>query len=108
MTAGFRLRARFVVHTVGPVWRGGTRNEPTLLTSCYRESLELAVAHGIRSIAFPAISCGVYGYPLDDACKIAVHEVVKFLAREPSIENVTFVCFGNSVLKAYQKALEAE
>lgn len=107
ITAGYRLLARFVIHTVGPVWQGGGVGEPELLAACYRNSLQLAVAHGIRTIAFPAISCGVYGYPLDEAAPIAVREVGDFLAREQGIETVYLVCFGEAVLSAYQQALQA-
>src|SRR6186997_1952885 len=85
ITRGYRLPARHVIHTVGPVWNGGRRGEPKLLASCYRESLKLAAAHGLTTIAFPAISCGVYGYPLDQAVKIAVRECSNFLDRDPSI-----------------------
>ena len=81
ITRGYKLPAQHVIHTVGPVWNGGKRGEPELLASCYRESLKLAVAHGIRTIAFPAISCGVYGYPLDQAVRIAVRECSGFLDR---------------------------
>jgi O-acetyl-ADP-ribose deacetylase len=79
ITPGFRLPARYVIHTVGPVWRGGTHGERDLLASCYRRSLGLAHGNGLRSIAFPAISCGIYGYPIDDAAEIAVREVRAFL-----------------------------
>jgi O-acetyl-ADP-ribose deacetylase len=107
ITKGYRLPARHVIHTVGPVWHGGTRGEPGLLASCYRESLNLAVANGIRSIGFPAISCGVYGYPIPAATKIAVREMRGFLATHPSIERVVFACFGDVILAAYQAELAA-
>ncbi len=107
ITAGYRLAARHVIHTVGPVWRGGGAGEPALLASCYRESLALAVAHGIRSIAFPAISCGVYGYPVAEATKIAVAETAALLAGAPSIERVIFACFGADILAFYQRELAA-
>jgi O-acetyl-ADP-ribose deacetylase (regulator of RNase III) len=107
ITRGYNLKAKHVIHTVGPIYADGTQGEPDLLASCYQRSLKLAVANGIKTIAFPAISCGVYGYPLQDACNIAVHEVVKFLTNEKSIETVIFVCFGNDVFKAYQKAMKA-
>ena len=81
ITKGYRLPAKYVIHTVGPVWSGGRRREPELLASCYRESLKLASAHGARTVAFPAISCGAYGYPLQDAVSIAVRECMEFLAR---------------------------
>jgi O-acetyl-ADP-ribose deacetylase (regulator of RNase III) len=81
ITRGYRLPAKHVIHTVGPVWHGGAQREPELLASCYRSSLQLAVENGVRSIAFPAISCGVYGYPLDDAAAIAVREVSAFADR---------------------------
>jgi O-acetyl-ADP-ribose deacetylase (regulator of RNase III) len=102
ITRGYRLPAKHVIHTVGPVWRGGDRGEPELLASCYRESLRLAVENGVRSIAFPAISCGVYGYPIDDATRIAVAEVSQFSG---PIDRVIFVCFGDDVCSAYERAL---
>jgi O-acetyl-ADP-ribose deacetylase (regulator of RNase III) len=103
ITRGYRLPAKHVIHTVGPVWHGGDRGEAELLASCYRSSLRLAVEHGIRSIAFPAISCGVYGYPVDAATRIAVREVSKF---QGPIERAIFVCFGDDVYGAYQHALD--
>jgi O-acetyl-ADP-ribose deacetylase len=105
ITRGYRLLAKFVIHTVGPVWRGGSHREPELLASCYRRSFELAVQNGIRTIAFPAISCGIYGYPIGDATDIAVRETAEFLQREPSIEQVIFACFGDDVFEAYQRTL---
>jgi len=104
ITKGYRLPARHVIHTVGPVWRGGDAGEPALLASCYRESLKLAVAHGIVSIAFPAISCGIYGYPIPAAARIAVTETAAFLTGNPSITRVVFACFGAEVLRAFQAA----
>jgi O-acetyl-ADP-ribose deacetylase (regulator of RNase III) len=100
ITRGYRLPAKYVIHAVGPVWRGGDRGEPELLESCYRRSLELAVGNGIRSVAFPAISCGVYGYPIDQAAEIAVSAVRTFLGRDDSIEHVIFVAFGDDVWNA--------
>ena len=105
ITRGYRLPARYVIHTVGPVWRGGGHGEPELLASCYRESFRLAAEHGVTSIAFPAISCGVYGYPIDAATEIAVRETRAALARTPSIERVVFACFGDDVYSAYQRVL---
>ena len=105
ITRGYRLPARHVIHTVGPVWRGGTQGEPELLASCYRNSLALAVDNGIRTIAFPAISCGVYGYPLDQAARIAVAETERFVREHPSIETVLFVCFDGDCADAYERAL---
>jgi O-acetyl-ADP-ribose deacetylase (regulator of RNase III) len=105
ITKGYRLSARHVIHTVGPVWRGGTAGEPELLASCYRESLELAVAHGIVSIAFPAVSCGIYGYPIPAAARIAVTETAAFLEQARSITRVVFACFGAEVLGAFRAAL---
>ena len=104
ITAGYRLPARYVIHTVGPIWRGGSANEPALLASCYRESLTLAVAHGIRTIAFPAISCGVYGYPIPAAARIAIESVAAFLSAESTLSEVTFACFGQPVFEAFQSA----
>ena len=106
-TPGFALAARWIIHTVGPVWRDGSHGEPALLASCYRESLKLAVAQGVGTIAFPAISCGVYGYPVDAATGIAVREVQAFLRTDDSII-VTFVAFGSDVLMAYERALGIE
>jgi len=107
ITPGYRLPAKHVIQAVGPVWRGGTHGEPELLASCYRRALELAREHDVRTIAFPAISCGVYGYPLDLAAGVAVGEVGAFLERESSIEKVYFVCFSPQVEAAYQEALAA-
>ncbi|HET6236720.1 MAG TPA: O-acetyl-ADP-ribose deacetylase [Acetobacteraceae bacterium] len=105
ITKGYRLPARHVIHTVGPIWRGGTAGEPALLASCYRESLKLAVAHGVGSIAFPAISCGVYGYPIPAAARIAVTETAAVLRDEASVTRLVFACFGAEVLQAIQAAL---
>jgi O-acetyl-ADP-ribose deacetylase (regulator of RNase III) len=105
ITPGYRLPARHVIHTVGPVWRGGSEGEPELLASCYRASLQLAVDHGIRTIAFPAISCGVYGYPIDAAAQIAVRETRAFTETHDAIERVLFTCFGEEVCEAYRNLL---
>ena len=94
ITKGYRLPAKFVIHTVGPVWHGGDRGEAELLASCYRSSLALAVENGVTSIAFPAISCGIYGYPNDAAARIAIREIGAFLERELSIEKVVLACIG--------------
>ena len=107
ITRGYRLPARHVIHTVGPIWRGGSQGEPQLLASCYRNSLALAVQHGVRTIAFPAISCGVYGYPLDEAARIAVAETERFVREHPSIESVLFVCFEGDCAGAYERALSS-
>ncbi|MHB8495362.1 MAG: O-acetyl-ADP-ribose deacetylase [Casimicrobiaceae bacterium] len=105
LTRGYRLPARFVIHTVGPVWRGGNAGEPALLAACYRHSLALAHAHGLTSIAFPAISCGVYGYPLAPATAIAVHEAAEFARRTPGLARIVFACFSETALDAYRSAL---
>ena len=105
ITRGYRLPAKHVIHTVGPVWRGGTEGEPELLASCYRSSLRLAAEHGVRTIAFPAISCGVYGYPADAAAEIAVREIRTFDA--PSLERVILTCFGDEVCRAVERALRS-
>ena len=106
ITRGHRLPAKFVIHAVGPRYRDGAHGEPALLASCYTESLKLAVANGVRSIAFPAISCGIYGYPIPDAARIAVRTVLDFLVEEASVQQVLFVCLGQDVLEAYQAALQ--
>jgi O-acetyl-ADP-ribose deacetylase len=105
ITRGYKLPAQHVIHTVGPVWSGGKRGEPEFLASCYRESLRLAAAHGAKSIAFPAISCGVYGYPLDQATKIAVRECAAFVAGNPLPEQIIFACFDATALATYQAEL---
>jgi O-acetyl-ADP-ribose deacetylase (regulator of RNase III) len=105
LTRGYRLPATYVIHTVGPVWRGGTSGEPELLASCYRRSIEIARAHDVRTIAFPAISCGIYGYPIDAATEIAVREVRE---HGGDLEQVIFACFGDDVFGAYQRALTTE
>lgn len=105
ITGGHRLPARHVIHTVGPVWRGGGAGEEDDLAACYRNSLDLAVRHGVRTIAFPAISTGVFAFPLERATTIAVRTVREFLAREPSIEQVTFCCFGDAARRAYEREL---
>ena len=105
ITRGYRLPARWVIHAVGPIWRGGSHGEPELLASAYRESLRLAMAHGVRTIAFPAISCGVYRYPVGEAASIAVGEVRSFLQSEPVMERVILTCFGQTVLDAYLRAV---
>jgi O-acetyl-ADP-ribose deacetylase (regulator of RNase III) len=108
ITRGYRLPARHVIHAVGPVWRGGGEGEAAALASCYRASLELAVVHELRTLAFPAISCGVYGYPLNFAARVATGEVRSFLERDASIQRVVHVCFGKDVHQAYLEALGKE
>ncbi|HEX6959490.1 MAG TPA: O-acetyl-ADP-ribose deacetylase [Ferrovibrio sp.] len=107
ITRGYRLPARHVIHTVGPIWRGGSRNEPDLLASCYRSSLTLAKQHRLASIAFPAISTGVYGYPLQAATEIAVREVQGWLAKADLPELVIFACFSEEAAAAYAAALKS-
>ena len=102
---GYRLPARHVIHTVGPVYRDGRHGEPDLLASCYRASLALAASHSVRTTAFPAISCGVYGYPWEDAVRIAVRECAAGLERHAEIERITFACFDDAMLMMYEKAL---
>ncbi len=107
ITKGYRLPARHVIHAVGPRWRGGGAGEPELLERCYVASLRLAVQHGLRSIAFPAISCGIYGYPLAEATRVAVRSTSGFLEQVPTIERVVFACFSADVLAEYEAALRA-
>jgi len=106
ITRGYRLKARHVIHAVGPRWRGGTHGEPALLASCYRESLALGVANNIRSIAFPAISCGIYGYPIPEAARIAIDTTAEFLQADETLRSVIFACFGQDVLRAFERAAE--
>jgi O-acetyl-ADP-ribose deacetylase (regulator of RNase III) len=101
ITRGYRLKARHVIHTVGPVWHGGTHGEPELLASCYRNSLALARQHSLHGIAFPAISTGIYGYPKDQATEIAVREA----RRETEVERIVFCCFAEEMAQLYRAAL---
>src|SRR5438034_1518658 len=101
ITRGYRLPARFVIHTVGPVWRGGERNEPEILANRYRSALQLVLENGIKTIAFPAISCGAYGYPIPEAAQIAVKTTRNFLATEDKIDKVIFVLRGEDIYDAY-------
>jgi O-acetyl-ADP-ribose deacetylase (regulator of RNase III) len=106
LTKGYRLPARFVIHAVGPVWYGGERGERELLASCYASCFAIARAHGLRSLAFPAISCGAYRFPVDLAVEIAMRETVAELAANRQIEKVIFACFDESVYVAYRRAAE--
>jgi O-acetyl-ADP-ribose deacetylase (regulator of RNase III) len=108
LTRGYRLPAKFVIHTVGPVWHGGRQNEAELLASCYRESLALAASHQLASIAFPCISTGVYGYPPDQAAAMAVAAVRAFLRAPCSLQEVIFCCFSSNDLALYQARLAHE
>ena len=105
ITRGYRLPARFVIHTVGPIWHGGTHGEPETLANCYRNSLQVAVENEIKTIAFPAISCGVYGYPLQGAAQIAVKTTREFLTAEDKIEKVIFVLWSDDIYDAYRRLL---
>ena len=106
ITMGYRLPARHVIHTVGPVWHGGGRGEDGLLAGCYRKSLELAAAHGLKTIAFPAISTGVYRFPPQRAARIAVTTAAGFLAGDEVLETVIFCCFGRASVEAHEAALK--
>ncbi len=105
ITRGYRLPAKHVIHTVGPVWNGGKRKEPELLASCYRTSLMLAHEHDLKTVAFPAISCGVYGYPLDKAVTVAVRTACEFLGAHRTIEKIIFACFDAPTLGIYHAEL---
>lgn len=105
ITKGYGLQARHVIHTVGPIWHGGDKNEDDLLAACYRNSLVLAVEHRLKTIAFPSISTGAYGFPMDRAARIAVQTTRAFLETEPGIEKVLLVCFGQAALSFHQEAL---
>lgn len=104
VTRGYRLPARQVIHTVGPVWRDGRHQEEALLAGCYRRSLALAASHGLKTIAFPAISTGAYGFPIERASRIAVRECLAFLAEHPDFDRITLVCFGPSALETVKRA----
>jgi O-acetyl-ADP-ribose deacetylase len=106
MTRGYRLPARFVIHTVGPIWRGGKNDEARILANCYHNSLQLAVENEIKTMAFPAISCGAYGYPIEEAAHIAFKTTREFLAVSDEIERVIFVVWDEDVYEAYRRALE--
>jgi O-acetyl-ADP-ribose deacetylase (regulator of RNase III) len=107
LTRGYKLPAKYIIHTVGPVWSGGERGEPELLASCYRSVFKVAREHGVRSIAIPAISCGVYRFPIDRAVEIAVRETRAELEQNKWIERVIFACFGDEVFASYRQALNA-
>ena len=106
ITEGYQLPAKHVIHTVGPVWRGGSAGEAALLAACYKSSLSLAIEHDLKTIAFPAISCGIYGYPIAEAAEIAVAETAKFLAEHETIVKVLFVCFTADVEREYRLATD--
>ncbi|SAK83862.1 O-acetyl-ADP-ribose deacetylase [Caballeronia ptereochthonis] len=108
ITGGHDLPAKHVIHAVGPRWSGGKRREPELLASCYRRSLELAEEAGCKSVAFPAISCGIYHFPVEQAVSIAVRTVIESLPSTPSVEHVIFACFQDEMLALYQAALDAQ
>ena len=105
ITRGYELPARYIIHTVGPFWSGGKRGEPQTLANCYRNSLLLAVENRIKTIAFPAISCGAYGYPIREATRIAVETTREFLATNDKIDKVIFVVASDEILRAYQRLL---
>lgn len=108
LTKGYKLPAKFIIHTVGPVWRNGRRGEANLLASCYRRSLEIAIQRSLRSIAFPAISTGVYGYPLKEAARVAVTTVRDFVRMPASLQSVIFCCFSRHDHEIYESLLSAE
>ncbi|WP_322043863.1 O-acetyl-ADP-ribose deacetylase [Paraburkholderia sp. J67] len=108
LTAGYRLPAKYVIHTVGPVWHGGARDEERLLASCYRRSLAVAREASVKSIAFPAISCGVYRFPADEAVKIALATVIEILPNYPELERVIFACFDDAMHARYERELAAQ
>src|SRR5256885_2576122 len=105
ITRGYDLPARFVIHTVGPIWRGGRHGEPETLANCYRNSLQVAVENQIKTVAFPAISCGAYGYPIQEAAQIALKTTREFLANADKIDKVLFVLWGEEIYEAYRKLL---
>ena len=106
LTKGYRLPAKYILHTVGPVWNGGNHNEAALLASCYHSCYALARRHNLRTLAFPAMSCGIYGYPIEDAVAIALRETALALRTDSLIERVIFACFDNCVDAAYRRAIK--
>jgi O-acetyl-ADP-ribose deacetylase (regulator of RNase III) len=106
LTKGYRLRARYVIHAVGPVWHGGTRGEPALLASCYRKSIEIAAAAGLATLAFPGISTGVYGYPVEPAARIAIGTARSSVREFPAFQEIIFCCFSAGDLKVYEELLK--
>jgi O-acetyl-ADP-ribose deacetylase len=107
VTKGYELQAKYIIHTVGPVWRGGHHGEPDFLSSCYQESLERALEIGARTIGFPAISTGIYGYPLENAARVAVDAITSFVRSHPGVfERIALVCFDAQALQAFDAALE--
>ncbi|PIE35066.1 O-acetyl-ADP-ribose deacetylase [candidate division KSB3 bacterium] len=106
ITKGYRVPAKFIIHTVGPVWRGGQADEDELLQSCYQQSLALALEYGIRTIAFPSISTGIYGFPIERASRIAATTVKTFLEEQTALEKIIFVCFGQRDYQVYQQAVK--
>ena len=105
ITKGYNLPSKYVIHTVGPVWHGGNNNEPELLKSCYNSALKIAKEYNIKTIAFPAISCGVYGFPIEKACKIAFETVKKFISNDNCLESIIFIDINDSVINEYKKYL---
>ncbi len=106
ITKGYNLPAKWVIHTVGPIWKGGDHGEDEMLARCYRNSLELAEKHGVRTLAFPSISTGAYGFPVEKASKIAIMEINDFLERNSTIEKVVLVCFNDVAYEYYSRAVE--
>lgn len=106
ITKGYRLPAKYVIHTPGPIWRGGEHDEDRLLANCYRNSLRLAAQHGVRTLAFPSISTGIYGFPIERASRIAAREVKAFLENDATIERAVFVCYSRPDYTVYQSALK--
>ena len=105
ITKGYNLPSKYVIHTVGPVWYGGNNNEPELLKSCYNSALKIAKEYNIKTIAFPAISCGVYGFPIEKACKIAFETVKEFISNDNCLESIIFIDINDSVVNEYKKYL---
>jgi O-acetyl-ADP-ribose deacetylase (regulator of RNase III) len=106
ITSGGNLKARYIIHTVGPIWRGGNRGESELLAQAYQNSLRLAVAKGLKTVAFPSISTGAYGYPIEDACRVALEAVKEFLEKEDNLDEVIFALFSESAFEVYADKAE--